>query len=144
MRYVFLVQPIIGKPDHGASTISFVSDQHEPLRTPGWITVNRFSSSGDWERCVGHILRIDLRGEGRVHLKALLGRESVTCVATVKHFVARCGRVPELHCDNATSFVEADYELRKPRKQLERQFQSHCYCSGNAICTLRRHMRGSD
>ncbi|XP_062712563.1 uncharacterized protein LOC134289882 [Aedes albopictus] len=71
-----------------------------------------------------------------VHLEVVPDLSSVACIAAVKRFVARRGRVLELHCDNATTFVGADRELRNMRKEFQQQFQSQewaDYCSGNGI-----------
>lgn len=71
-----------------------------------------------------------------VHLEVVPDLSSVACIAAVKRFVARRGRVLELHCDNATTFVGADRELRNLRKEFQQQFQSQewaDYCSGNGI-----------
>ncbi|XP_062712200.1 uncharacterized protein LOC134289763 [Aedes albopictus] len=71
-----------------------------------------------------------------VHLEVVPDLSSVACIAAVKRFVARRGRVLELHCDNATTFVGADRELRNLRKEFQQQFQSQewaNYCSGNGI-----------
>ncbi|XP_062704113.1 uncharacterized protein LOC134286509 [Aedes albopictus] len=86
-----------------------------------------------------------------VHLEVVPDLSSVACIATIKRFVARRGRVLELHCDNATTFVGADRELRNLRKEFQQQFQSQewaDFCSGNgtvpfhpwSFSTLRRHM----
>lgn len=47
-----------------------------------------------------------------VHIEVVADLSSVACINAVKRFVARHGRVLELHCDNATAFVGAHRELR--------------------------------
>ncbi|XP_062538558.1 uncharacterized protein LOC134206843 [Armigeres subalbatus] len=59
-----------------------------------------------------------------VHLEVVADLSSVACINAVKRFVARRGRVLELHCDNATAFVGADRELRTMRDEFRRQFRS--------------------
>ena len=70
-----------------------------------------------------------------VHLEVVADLSSVACINAVKRFVARRGRVLELHCDNATAFVGADRELRTMRKEFLGQFrtadwQGYCVDSG--------------
>ncbi|XP_062713792.1 uncharacterized protein LOC134290632 [Aedes albopictus] len=59
-----------------------------------------------------------------VHLEVVADLSSAACINAVKRFVARRGRVLELHCDNATAFVGADRELRSMREEFRRQFRS--------------------
>ncbi|XP_058816557.1 uncharacterized protein LOC131679826 [Topomyia yanbarensis] len=57
-----------------------------------------------------------------VHLEVVAVLTSVACINAVKRFVARCGRVLELHCDNATAFVGADRQLKAARQAFREQF----------------------
>ncbi|XP_055543071.1 uncharacterized protein LOC129728645 [Wyeomyia smithii] len=71
-----------------------------------------------------------------VHLEVVADLSSAACINAVKRFVAKHGRVLELHCDNATAFVGADRELRQLRKEYLWQFQSTewgLYCADNGI-----------
>ncbi|XP_055634284.1 uncharacterized protein LOC129774549 [Toxorhynchites rutilus septentrionalis] len=71
-----------------------------------------------------------------VHLEVVADLSSAACINAVKRFIAKRGRVLELHCDNATAFVGADRELRILRKEYLQQFQSTKwgnYCAGNGI-----------
>ncbi|XP_062556787.1 uncharacterized protein LOC134221614 [Armigeres subalbatus] len=71
-----------------------------------------------------------------VHLEVVPDLSTAACINAVKRFIAYRGRVLELHCDNATTFVGADRELRKLRKEFQQQFKSKEwgeYCTGNGI-----------
>ncbi|XP_062542316.1 uncharacterized protein LOC134210285 [Armigeres subalbatus] len=71
-----------------------------------------------------------------VHLEVVSDLSTAACINAVKRFIAYRGRVLELHCDNATTFVGADRELRKLRKEFQQQFKSKEwgeYCTGNGI-----------
>ncbi|XP_055527563.1 uncharacterized protein LOC129720154 [Wyeomyia smithii] len=71
-----------------------------------------------------------------VHLEVVADLSSAACINAVKRFVAKRGRVLQLHCDNASAFVGADRELRQLRKEYLRQFQSAewgLYCADNGI-----------
>ncbi|XP_055522534.1 uncharacterized protein LOC129716721 [Wyeomyia smithii] len=71
-----------------------------------------------------------------VHIEVVADLSSVACINAVKRFVARRGRVLELHCDNATAFVGADRELRETRTKFLRKFRSKDwdnYCVGSGI-----------
>ncbi|XP_055632589.1 uncharacterized protein LOC129773063 [Toxorhynchites rutilus septentrionalis] len=71
-----------------------------------------------------------------VHLEVVSDSSSASCINAVKRFVARRGRVLQLHCDNATAFVGADRELKALRQEYLRQFRTKewdNYCSENSI-----------
>ncbi|XP_055632494.1 uncharacterized protein LOC129772975 [Toxorhynchites rutilus septentrionalis] len=71
-----------------------------------------------------------------VHLEVVSDLSSAACINAVKRFVARRGRVLQLHCDNATAFVGADRELKALRQEYLRQFRTEewdNYCSENSI-----------
>ncbi|XP_053690742.1 uncharacterized protein LOC128739288 [Sabethes cyaneus] len=71
-----------------------------------------------------------------VYLELIADLSSSACINAVKRFVARRGRILELHCDYATAFVGADRELRNMRKEFLRQFQTEYwkgYCIVNGI-----------
>lgn len=57
-----------------------------------------------------------------VHIKVVADLSSTVNINVVKHFVAHRGRLLDLHCDNATAFVEADRELCTMREEFPRQF----------------------
>ncbi|XP_055622236.1 uncharacterized protein LOC129765826 [Toxorhynchites rutilus septentrionalis] len=66
-----------------------------------------------------------------VHFEIIADLSSAACINAVKRFVARRGRVRELHCDNGTAFVGADRELRLLRKEFLRQLDAEewtTYC----------------
>ncbi|XP_058816996.1 uncharacterized protein LOC131680291 [Topomyia yanbarensis] len=70
-----------------------------------------------------------------VHREVVADLTSVACINAVKRFVARSGRVFELHCDNATAFVGADRELKAARQAFREHFRSkqwdeYCTISG--------------
>ncbi|XP_058817780.1 uncharacterized protein LOC131681089 [Topomyia yanbarensis] len=71
-----------------------------------------------------------------VHLEVVADLTSVACINAVKRFVARRGRVLELHCDNATAFVGADRELKAARQAFREQFRNKewdNYCVNSGI-----------
>ncbi|XP_055623684.1 uncharacterized protein LOC129767089 [Toxorhynchites rutilus septentrionalis] len=71
-----------------------------------------------------------------VHFEIIADLSSAACINAVKRFVARRGRVRELHCDNGTAFVGADRELRLLRKEFLRQLDAEewtTYCLESGI-----------
>lgn len=59
-----------------------------------------------------------------VHLEVVYDLTSVSCINAIKRVVARRGRIAELHCDNATTFVGADRAFRELHKEFNKQFRS--------------------
>lgn len=59
-----------------------------------------------------------------VHFEIVTDLTTAACINAIKRFVARRGRLTELHCDNGTAFVGADRELNALRRRYLEQFQS--------------------
>lgn len=71
-----------------------------------------------------------------VHFEIVPDLTTAACINAIKRFVARRGRVIELHCDNATAFVGADRELAALRRRYQDQFKSvewTSYCIDSGI-----------
>ncbi|XP_062557608.1 uncharacterized protein LOC134222471 [Armigeres subalbatus] len=68
-----------------------------------------------------------------VHIEIVV---DLSAAYAIKRFIARRGRVVELHCDNATAFVGADRELAASRAEFLQQFKGdewRHYCLDNGI-----------
>ncbi|XP_055623055.1 uncharacterized protein LOC129766512 [Toxorhynchites rutilus septentrionalis] len=71
-----------------------------------------------------------------VHFEIVPDLTTAACINAIKRFVARRGRLIELHCDNATAFVGADRELATLRRKYLDQFKSNewkNYCVDSGI-----------
>ncbi|XP_055591485.1 uncharacterized protein LOC129743475 [Uranotaenia lowii] len=60
-----------------------------------------------------------------VHFEVVPNLTSSACINAIKRFVGRRGRLHELHCDNATTFVGANTEMKAIRQQYLQQFRTN-------------------
>lgn len=71
-----------------------------------------------------------------IHLEVVYDLSSQSCINALKRFIARRGRLVNLYCDNATTFVGANRELKELRAKFLQQFQSEIwnnYCIKQGI-----------
>lgn len=66
-----------------------------------------------------------------MHLEVVYDLSSQACINAMKRFIARRGRLVNLYCDNATTFVGANRELKELRAQFLEQFRAE---SWNNFC----------
>ncbi|XP_058816785.1 uncharacterized protein LOC131680081 [Topomyia yanbarensis] len=59
-----------------------------------------------------------------VVLDIVAGLSAAACVSSLRRFVSRVGRVRVIHCDNSTSFVGANREIKEMRQQFFEQLKS--------------------
>ena len=71
-----------------------------------------------------------------VHIEVISDLSSAACLAAIKRFISRRGKILEFYSDNATNFVGANNELLKLRKFMERADQAsamHQFCADQGI-----------